>query len=113
MLPYKNKNFGSTLQLLEEEMAQEYGDEQPFIDPRSQAYEAFDYQEPQDNGSSEGKAALMLGLLCCPRSCCRPHSWGQAAQACGTRGAASPSPMLSSLWRCWPPTISGTRICVR
>ena len=63
MLPYKNKNFGSTLQLLEEEMAQEYGDEQPFIDPGSQAYEAFDYQEPQDNGSSEGKAALELGLL--------------------------------------------------
>ena len=35
----------------------------PFLDPGSQTYEAFDYQEPQDNGSSEGKAALELGLL--------------------------------------------------
>ena len=51
VLPYKNKNFGSTLQLLEEEMAQEYGDEQPFIDPGSQAYEAFDYQEPHAEGN--------------------------------------------------------------
>ena len=52
---------GSALQLLEEEMAREYGDGQPFIDPGSQAYEAFDYQEPQDNGSSEGEGGLELG----------------------------------------------------
>ena len=43
------------------EMAHEYRDGQPFIDPRSQAYEAFDYQKPQDNGSSEGKTGLELG----------------------------------------------------
>ena len=61
VLPYKNKNFGSALQLLEEEMAREYGDGQPFIDPGYQAYEAFDYQEPQDNGSSEGEGGLELG----------------------------------------------------
>ena len=63
MLPYKNKNIGLALQLLEEEMAREYADGQPFIDPGSQAYEAFDYQEPQDNGSSEDKTGLELGPL--------------------------------------------------
>ena len=106
VLPYKN--FGPAMQLLEEEMA-------PFINPGFQAYEAFDYQEPQDNDSSEGEAGR-----------------GQEAQAGGTRGReqgeaeansgmiscltmsqSCPSPLLSSLWRCLPPTISGTRICVR
>ena len=48
MLPYKNENFGSALQLLEEEMAREYGDEQPFIDPGSQAYEAANNKRHQD-----------------------------------------------------------------
>ena len=113
VLPYKN--FGPAMQLLEEEMVREYGDGQPFIDPGFQAYEAFDYQEPQDNDSSEGEAGR-----------------GQEAQAGGTRGReqgeaeansgmiscltmsqSCPSPLLSSLWRCLPPTISGTRICVR
>ena len=112
MLLYKN--FYSVLQLLEEEMAWECGGGQPFIDPGFQAYEAFDYKKPQDNGP---------GWSC--RSC-RPHSWGQAAQGGGTRGGeqgeaeansgmiscltmsrSRPSPLLSS------PTISGTRICVR
>ena len=73
VLPYKNKNFGSALQLLEEEMAREYGDGQPFIDPGFQAYEAFDYKKPQDNGPGWSWAR-------CPHSSCRPHSWGQAAQ---------------------------------
>ena len=54
VLPYKN--FGPAMQLLEEEMA-------PFINPGFQAYEAFDYQEPQDNGSSEDKTGLELGPL--------------------------------------------------
>ena len=35
----------------------------PFLDPGSQTYEAFDYQEPQDNGSSEDKTGLELGPL--------------------------------------------------
>ena len=59
--PASEQYSGSALQLLEEEMAREYGDGQPFIDPGSQAYEAFDYQEPQDNGSSEGEGGLELG----------------------------------------------------
>ena len=63
VLPYKDTKIGSALQLLEEEMAREYRDGQPFIDPGSQAYEAFDYQKPQDNGSSEDKTGLELGPL--------------------------------------------------
>ena len=117
VLPYKN--FCSALQLLEEEMAWECGDGQPFIDPGFQAYDAFDYKKPQDNGPGWSWAR-------CPHSSCRPHSWGQAAQGGGTRGGeqgeaeansgmiscltmsrSRPSPLLSS------PTISGTRICVR
>ena len=60
------------------EMAHEYRDGQPFIDPRSQAYEAFDYQKPQDNGSSEGKTGLELGQYPqypgpLPEQSCRRH----------------------------------------
>ena len=73
------KNFCSALQLLEEEMAWECGDGQPFIDPGFQAYEAFDYKKPQDNGPGWSWAR-------CPHSSCCPHSWGQAAQGGGTRG---------------------------
>ena len=53
VLPYKNKNFGNALKLLEQEMAKEYGDGQPFIDPGSQAYEAFDYDGQPDNQSND------------------------------------------------------------
>ena len=39
----------------EEEMAKEYGEGQPFVDPGSLAYEAFDYdgQGQGDNGSND------------------------------------------------------------
>ena len=115
-------------------MAREYGDGQPFIDPGSQAYEAFDYQKPQDNGSSEDKTGLELGQYPqypgpLPEQSCRRHSFGSGGtggRQDGTRGGekgeaeansgmiscltmsrSRPSPLLSS------PTISGTRICVR
>ena len=52
VLPYKTKNYGDALKLLEEEMANEYQDGQPFIDPGSQAYQMFDY-DGQENDSNE------------------------------------------------------------
>ena len=52
VLPYKAKNYGDALKLLEQEMSKEYQDGQPFIDPGSQAYEMFDY-DGQDNESNE------------------------------------------------------------
>ena len=101
---------GSALQLLEEEMAREYGDGQPFIDPGSQAYEAFDYQEPQDNGSSEDKTGLELGQYPrypgpLPEQSCRRHSFGSGGtggRQDGTRGgekgeAEANSGMISCL----------------
>ena len=53
VLPYRRKNFDDALKLLEEEMAREYGDGRPFIDPGSSAYENFDYGEGLDNESNE------------------------------------------------------------
>ena len=101
---------GSALQLLEEEMAREYGDGQPFIDPGSQAYEAFDYQKPQDNGSSEDKTGLELGQYPqypgpLPEQSCRRHSFGSGGaggRQDGTRGgekgeAEANSGMISCL----------------
>ena len=43
------------MKMLEEEMAKEYGEGQPFVDPGSLAYEAFDYdgQGQGDNGSND------------------------------------------------------------
>ena len=52
-MPYKNSNYDNAMKLLEEEMAKEYGEGQPFIDPGSPAYEAFDYEAPGDNESSD------------------------------------------------------------
>ena len=92
------------------EMAHEYRDGQPFIDPRSQAYEAFDYQKPQDNGSSEGKTGLELGQYPqypgpLPEQSCRRHSFGPGGaggRQDGTRGgekgeAEANSGMISCL----------------
>ena len=53
VLPMRPKNYGDALKLLEEEMAKEYGDGQPFIDPGSQAYEQMDYDGQLDNESNE------------------------------------------------------------
>ena len=52
-MPYKNSNYDNAMKVLEEEMAREYGEGQPFIDPGSPAYEAFDYEAPGDNESSD------------------------------------------------------------
>ena len=82
----------------------------PFLDPGSQTYEAFDYQEPQDNGSSEDKTGLELGQYPrypgpLPEQSCRRHSFGSGGtggRQDGTRGgekgeAEANSGMISCL----------------
>ena len=54
VLPYKNRKFDDALKLLEEEMAREYGDGRPFIDPGSLAYENLDYSQTLENDADSG-----------------------------------------------------------
>ena len=63
VLPYKNSNYDNAMKMLEEEMAKEYGEGQPFIDQGSQAYEAFDYETPGDNESSDEEPQAQQPVL--------------------------------------------------
>ena len=63
VLPNKPPNYENAMKLLEEEMAREYGDGRPFIDPGSQAYQAFDYVDPVADADNDSNDAEQPGQL--------------------------------------------------
>ena len=79
-MPYKNSNYDNAMKVLEEEMAREYGEGQPFIDPGSPAYDAFDYEAPGDNESSDQEPQSQQPVLGYPVQYpgqMRPMGYGQ------------------------------------